>query len=667
MKNIAVLVYELTIEYNNTVLNGIVDFFADKDDVNLIISPVNIPKANSAEFDYQYWTSVEVLKSENIDVIVVITNSFLYYIDNDSLAQYLKILCNKPVISVAVPLPIKNSYYTSVSCQKAYSDIVAHLIDVHQCKKIGFFSASKTFSKEATERFEAYKNALKANGLPFNQDFVLDGDFTPGTAEEIFKAKFTKKQDIPFDALLCANDYTAAGVLAAMNKTGLKCPDDLLLFGFDNADVAIACYPTLSTINQSVVETGKTAAKMAYDLVCGKKVPTTRAIPAEPVYRQSCACVEPSLHNTSHFDKDGNFNFSKSNANDSRLENYTRSMANFSSIYNLLNQMDTATDFPTYLKRLSKNLGLANVLELAIVFYLSPIQVEKDDVFDVPSQANLVFYANKLHGEAHTFLDADEFMFNPQQEIIPSGYLDKTALENKQMLPQYKTKHLENYILIPLYSRKLNYGYLLMCFETHNYPLISIYAKILSNSIIQAHLNSKNISQRTELLKQNHDLSLRTKTDELTKVLNRRGFFEYGQKIVQLSISMNKKGAVFFCDLDGLKTINDTYGHDVGDIAIKTEAKVLKAAFRDSDIVARLSGDEFGVIAPGLVAENITNIREKLIELNKKFSQEADLPFTLSISIGGINFSEEKSDLVQLLADADDKLYEEKRIKHAKK
>ena len=75
MKNIAVLVYELTIEYNSTALNGIVDFFAQKNDVRLFISPVNVPKSTTAEFDYQYWSSVDVLCSEEIDAYIIITNS----------------------------------------------------------------------------------------------------------------------------------------------------------------------------------------------------------------------------------------------------------------------------------------------------------------------------------------------------------------------------------------------------------------------------------------------------------------------------------------------------------------------------------------------------------------------------------------------------------------
>ena len=92
MKNIAVLVYELTIEYNCTVLDGIVDFFENKDDVNLIISPVNIPLSNSSEFDYQYWSSVKVLNSESIDAFIVITNSFLSNISIDIDADIISII-----------------------------------------------------------------------------------------------------------------------------------------------------------------------------------------------------------------------------------------------------------------------------------------------------------------------------------------------------------------------------------------------------------------------------------------------------------------------------------------------------------------------------------------------------------------------------------------------
>ena len=84
-------------------------------------------------------------------------------------------------------------------------------------------------------------------------------------------------------------------------------------------------------------------------------------------------------------------------------------------------------------------------------------------------------------------------------------------------------------------------------------------------------------------------------------------------------------------------------------------------------MVGRLSGDEFGVVAPCLPARKVDVIRERFKSLNEEFSQEAGLPFTLSISIGPVDFDEEHTDLKELLKAADKVLYEEKKLKHAKK
>lgn len=158
------------------------------------------------------------------------------------------------------------------------------------------------------------------------------------------------------------------------------------------------------------------------------------------------------------------------------------------------------------------------------------------------------------------------------------------------------------------------------------------------NSIVQAYEYTKSKIQNDLLIERNQNLSFQSKTDELTKILNRRGFMQYGQQLLDTSLAL----------------------------AIQTEAKVLKAAFRDSDLIGRLSGDEFGVVAPGSVVRKVDVLRERLIGLNKKLSEEAGLPFTLSISVGLIEFTNENSDLQKLLQDADQQLYEEKHVKHGK-
>ena len=118
--------------------------------------------------------------------------------------------------------------------------------------------------------------------------------------------------------------------------------------------------------------------------------------------------------------------------------------------------------------------------------------------------------------------------------------------------------------------------------------------------------------------------------------------------------------------MDGLKKINDTWGHETGDLAIKTEAKVLRAAFRDSDMVGRLSGDEFAVISPGFIKTNAEFIRGRIADLSEKYSKEENLPFVVSTSLGIVQFDEENHDIDKLLFKADKELYKEKEIKHSR-
>ena len=651
MKNIAVLVYELTIEYNCTVLDGIVDFFEKKDDVNLIISPVNIPLSNSSEFDYQYWSSVKVLNSESIDAFIVITNSFLSNISIDTLSEKLKKLCSKPIVSISVPLNIPGSKYIHVSCGKTYEQIIEHIIKVHKCTKIGFFTAAMTYSKDAEERFTAYKKALKKNHLDFNPEFVIDGDFTPGIAEEKFLERFKSKDDIPFQALLCANDYTAAGVQNALDKIGVKCPDDLLLFGFDDSEIALVCYPALSTINQSVDKSGNEAARMVYDILKGKQIGEYYTIQTTPVYRQSCGCVNPSLHNTTGIDQSGNMILDGKRIK-FRFENFSAVSYTFTTIYGLLNQMDTSSNLSVYLEGLKYKYGLDNVSELSIVMYKEPVLVGREDSFEVPDEAKLIFYSNKGIKVHKNYFDKEDYIFNPKKEVVPEEFFNRDC---------------GRYILVPLYNRKWNYGYIVFMFYSHNYSLMSIYGKILSNSLLQAYSNFMNSRERDDLLEENKNLSISAKIDELSKLLNRRGFFEYGQKTINLSLSMDKEGCVFFCDLDGLKKINDNFGHDMGDSAIQLVAQVLKKVFRESDIVARLSGDEFGIIAPSFRLNNLENLRKKIAEENEKISRENNLPFILSLSMGCAEYGHDRSNLSEILSKADEKLYEEKRRKHQKK
>jgi len=655
MINIAVLTYNLINDYCYTVVNGISSFFEDKPDVRLIISPVNIPVAQSNNYDYQYWTSVKILQSQQIDGVIVVANSFTNYIDLDFLSKELEGFIGRPVVSVAAPLNLPLNINTSVSCQLAYEQVVEHLKNKHDCKRIAFFGAGLVDSKESEERFQAFKTALQKNDLEFDPKLVFDGDFTPGGAktalEKVIKSKADFKE-INIDAILCVNDYTAGGCLLLFDELGISVPADVKLFGFDDSDFALLTYPTLSSISQTIPKTGYKAGELIYSLLKKETISDSGVIDCYPVYRQSCGCVDCKSHSYSYYDQNGKFfeiNEGKQKRDLDILQRYHKTLYG---IYNFLNLMDTGTPMEDVVDLLMPSMEMSDIEALMVCLYDQPQVIYESNDFVVPDI-----------GHIQVAIDRQRKLF------VSHPFKQGPILKLKERIaPQnYEVIGGGTYFLHPIYLHDKNYGYIFCKSLSEDYLLASINLKILSEVLVHSYEYSVEKESRRRLMENNSNLAMQTKTDELTQVFNRRGILHYGQQLIDLSVSMGKQGSVFFCDLDGLKTINDTYGHKIGDLAIKTEAQVLKATFRDSDLVGRLSGDEFCVVAPGCSVDVVDVIRKKLISNNEKFSKEAGLPFVLSISIGPIEFNSEASDLQNLLQKADQQLYEEKAIKHQKK
>ena len=150
-------------------------------------------------------------------------------------------------------------------------------------------------------------------------------------------------------------------------------------------------------------------------------------------------------------------------------------------------------------------------------------------------------------------------------------------------------------------------------------------------------------------------------TDELTGLLNRRGFMLVAEPALQLATRNREKRALAFLDLNGMKTINDTLGHKVGDLALIATANVIRQVFRSSDVMARLGGDEFVVLLSTGDADANDAILRRVREAVYAFNSHSD-QFRLSLSIGTAIFDGAAPVTVQqLLAQADALMYEHKR------
>jgi two-component system, cell cycle response regulator len=185
------------------------------------------------------------------------------------------------------------------------------------------------------------------------------------------------------------------------------------------------------------------------------------------------------------------------------------------------------------------------------------------------------------------------------------------------------------------------------------------------DTFIKQHINSNNIVRaihyaiaRHHRIAELHALSV---IDELTGLYNRRGFMTLGEQ--QLKIARREKSDVIlaFADLDRLKAINDQYGHWCGDLALKDIATVLKNTFRDSDLIARIGGDEFVIlwIARTPVSSKILHAR---LAANLEGQMTAgDRLYRLSLSIGFSNYSSGfTNSLTEMLLESDRLMYMEK-------
>ncbi len=163
--------------------------------------------------------------------------------------------------------------------------------------------------------------------------------------------------------------------------------------------------------------------------------------------------------------------------------------------------------------------------------------------------------------------------------------------------------------------------------------------------------------------KAEEELRALTLVDDLTGLYNRRGFITLAQQQLKIARRMKREMLLLFADVDRLKSINDTLGHHEGDRALVDTAQILREAFREPDIIARIGGDEFSVLIIEASSDSADTIGRRLQENIKKHNRKEGRPYELSLSTGIVHFDPEHPCFVnELLERADKLMYEQKRL-----
>jgi diguanylate cyclase (GGDEF)-like protein/PAS domain S-box-containing protein len=191
-----------------------------------------------------------------------------------------------------------------------------------------------------------------------------------------------------------------------------------------------------------------------------------------------------------------------------------------------------------------------------------------------------------------------------------------------------------------------------------------------ANELLQKDIAARKITEQElalkaqELAASNAALENLSLIDDLTGLYNRKGFLAFADHRMTLALREREAFSVAFIDLDDLKAINDTFGHETGNRALIEVASVLKDSFRQSDVLGRMGGDEFAVFILHADEAEIAGIQRRVQQHLDACNALPNRPYRLSFSIGIISCASAKSsDIESLLGKADALMYEQKRAK----
>ena len=260
-------------------------------------------------------------------------------------------------------------------------------------------------------------------------------------------------------------------------------------------------------------------------------------------------------------------------------------------------------------------------------------------------------FPNEIYLTAH--YDERQMVCHTAQELVEvkwgEGFTDR--------LPQDRPHF---YTAFPLFSGEEQYGMIMCEAEQSEYMFMLICSMQLGSLRSIINLNIRERALRQELEEKNRVLSVISSYDELSQLLNRRGFMEKAIQIIKEN--PGRQACLLFADIDHLKEINDTFGHAAGDFAIKTAADFLRHCMPTDAAIARIGGDEYVALVVAECDEGCDVLTKRLEKHARDFNKACDKPFYVEMSAGIYSFvCERNSDIPEILKHSDEILYEKKK------
>ena len=312
--------------------------------------------------------------------------------------------------------------------------------------------------------------------------------------------------------------------------------------------------------------------------------------------------------------------------------------------------------FALWNRRLSREIVLRKTIESELKAAEETLRLSHQRLFLHREQNSLAVIEWNTDFESVYWNDAAEEMFGFKREEVYNQHVSKSILPDSAKEGVYI---IWRNLLKNIGSRRSTNenitkdGRIILC-EWHSTPLIDEDGKVIGVASVVDDVTQRKTSEETIWKQANFD--------DLTGLPNRNMFHDrLGQEIIK-SKRANLPLALLLLDLDGFKEVNDTLGHDVGDVLLQQTAARIKSCVRESDTVARLGGDEFTIILPELHDKNhIHIVAEHIIQKLAEEFHLGDEAIHITASLGITLFPSDAEQIDGLIKNADQAMYEAKK------
>lgn len=492
--------------------------------------------------------------------------------------------------------------------------LVRHVMEEHAPETVHFIAGFRgnSFSEQ---RIEVFKNIIEAYGIRFDESMVSYGDFWAMPAIKATK-KLIDEERVP-RAIICANDIMAISVIGMLEKNGYKVPDDVIVTGFDGIEAVHLTKPEITTCycNHSIL-----IDKAIESILNGESDKDCFVVP-ELLILESCGCNNTQKNNIFDNPEILNGRFYKYQEDARILMQMAESMQGYESVEDV-----------------SENMRNRVMKHTCIIL----------NNWCKESSINPIC-------RSHSGIDDDMFMFFESRDGLPHDIYDFSRQDYVPALEKLFERKA------PIIFTELDYmnvplGYVCFfykCCDSIYYKKIPQIVSALNNGI-GGWMNQRHQRYLTNRVEHIYE------HDALTGLYNRLGFGKRLEKIID-----ELRGdplTVIMTDLDGLKQINDNYGHVAGDMAIHTVANALKESCPENALCVRFGGDEMLAVIKGEC--DAQQIRAKFQQYLLDYNSRHEVPYKVSSSMGILQIRDKEIDDFDTIFKMADKLmYEEKNNK----